>query len=257
MRTELSGVPVDVVRAEASRFRHPLLLVHGLWTGGWIWRGFSAYLAHRGWDVWIPSLLDTEGGPLDLARRSRALVAVCRELPAAPVVVTHDAGLALADVLAAELALPAIVAIAPLVLSPTMVWRRPRWWSARVGVRPLSPPGPSDAEPLLLGLLDDDVRRLRPDSGALLRGVSVRSLTRGWHAMPGVIVAVDGDRAVALSDCRHVARVRGWELEVHDDPGRFPMLGASAPRLADRVHRWLVRALGADLLAWLEEEGAG
>ncbi len=32
------------------------------------------------------------------------------------------------------------------------------------------------------------------------------------------------------------------------------MLAPGCERLADRVHRWIVKAVGADLLAWLDDD---
>lgn len=256
MRTEPLGISVDVVRADVSRFRHPLLLLHGLWTGGWIWRDFSAYLAHRGWDAWAPSFLEGEEVP-DLERRRRTLIAVCRELPAPPVVVTHDAGIAVADLLATEVALPAIVAVAPFVPRPSIVWHRPRWWGARFGARPLAPPG-TGGDPLIRGLRESEVHRLRADSPSLLRESKSGAPGGDRPAIPGMVVAVDADLAAPLADCRRLATRRRWDLAVQaDGGGHFPMLGGTTIRLADRVHRWLVRALGADLLAWVENEDGG
>lgn len=255
MHSESSAIPVDVVRAEASRFRYPLLLLHGLWTGGWIWRDFSAHLAHRGWDAWIPSFLAAEE-PLELEDRRQALAAVCRELPAPPVVVTHDAGLRLADILAAELALPAVVAIAPVVPGRAFLRSRLRWWRSVFlgGPHRLVPPRVGAADPLIAGLSDAEVRCLRTDSGALVQGGTLREGGPDERALPRLIVAADGDSAAPLALCRRLATERGWDLETQAALGHFPMLGASAARLADGVHRWLVRALGADLLAWLDDE---
>lgn len=253
MRSESSGIPVDVVRAEASRFRHPLLLLHGLWTGGWVWRDFSAYLAHRGWDAWIPSFLEGRDVP-DLEARRQTLIAMCRELPAPPVVVTHDAGLAVAELLAAEVTLPAIVAVTPFVPSRSVVWSRPRWWRAPFGARLLAPPA-AGGDPLISGLSGAEVQRLRVDSAAFLRSPGLRSHAGDRPAIPGVVVAAEADLAVSLADCRRLATQRSWDLEVEGGVGgHFPMLGGTAIRLADRVHRWLVRALGADLLAWIDDE---
>ncbi len=86
MTRDPTGVTVDVVRAESSRFRHPLLMLHGLWTGAWIWRDFAAYLAHRGWDAFAPSFL-TDVVARDASERLRMLEEIARTLPAPPIVV--------------------------------------------------------------------------------------------------------------------------------------------------------------------------
>ncbi|MCC6766938.1 MAG: alpha/beta hydrolase [Deltaproteobacteria bacterium] len=252
MPTDLSGITVDVARAEASRFRHPLLLLHGLWTGGWIWRDFSAYLAHRGWDAWVPSFLSGREAP-GVESRRRALLDVCRDLPAPPVVVAHDAGLVFADLIARDLPLPAIVAIAPLALRRPAVWNRPRWWSAALGGDRVAPPEGA-ADPFASGISEADVRRLRTDSGELFRRVGLREREPGRLVLPGLVVAAEADPAARLADCRGLAAQRSWDLRIQAVSSHFPMLGRSATRLADSVHRWIVRTLGADLLAWVEDD---
>ncbi|MCC6847988.1 MAG: alpha/beta hydrolase [Deltaproteobacteria bacterium] len=252
MRTDPLEISVDVVRAEASRFLHPLLLVHGLWTGGWIWRDFSAYLAHRGWEAWIPSFL-SGGAPPDVERRRSVLADVCRELSAPPVVVTHDAGLALADLLGPDLRPPAVVAIAPLALRLPVVWNRPRWWRAALGGDRIAPPA-GGADSFASGLLEADVRRLRTDSGELFRRVCLGGREPGDPPRAGLVVSAGEDPVARLAECRRLAARRSWDLEIQEGSGHFPMLGVQATRLADRVHRWLVRTLGADLLAWAEDE---
>jgi len=41
--------------------RGPLLLLHGLWGGSWIFKGWLEPAAERGWDVWALSLRGREG----------------------------------------------------------------------------------------------------------------------------------------------------------------------------------------------------
>lgn len=254
MRTEDPGIAVDVVRAEASRFRRPLLLLHGLWTGGWIWRDLASYLAHRGWDAWVPSLLSTSAPP-DLESRRRALLAVCRELPAPPVVITHDAGLVVADALGAEANPAAVVAIAPIGFAGSSALRHPRFWGARFGARSVVPPREGTAAALVSGVSGADLASLRTDSGAFFRALGRGRRGRERAGGSGLVVVSGRDPAVAPAYCEDLAADRGWDVEHHDAPGHFPMLGGSAVPLADRVHRWLVRCLGGDLLAWVDDEG--
>jgi hypothetical protein len=54
-----------------------LLLLHGFWTGSWIWQPLVTYLAHRGWESWAPSITGVE-----MEHRSPALGAIVRALVA-------------------------------------------------------------------------------------------------------------------------------------------------------------------------------
>jgi pimeloyl-ACP methyl ester carboxylesterase len=244
---------VDVVRAESSRFRHPLVMIHGLWTGGWIWRQFAAYLAHRGWDSWVPSFLDGSP-PSDARDRLHALRAVCDTLPAPPVLIAHDAGTELATLLSREVVVPAIVAIAPLGRYSS-VFSDPQFWSARLFARRVHPPHGLLATRFCAGLEDRDVAGLRPDSGPFFRAVArARPGMRG--TTPGLVVSSSRDSIAPVTSSEGLASALGWSFDVHETTGHFPMLSAGCEALADGVHRWLVRTIGAELLVWLDDENA-
>ncbi len=261
MTSDSPGMTVKVVRAERSRFRHPLLLLHGLWTGSWIWRDFAPYLGHRGWDSWAPSFLDDDAA-LDFESRRRIVLSARADMASAPVVIGHDVGGMLALAVARELAAPAVVVIAPptaSMLGRRGPWASPRFWGARLMMPRLPLPRGRTAETLLAGLANDDRGRLHPDSGSFFRALSSGGL--GPPEPPaslGLVIASSGDPAAPRPTCERLASEHGWPVVTHDAPGHFPMLGAVTSSFADLVHRRLVQALGADLLAWLdEEEGDG
>ena len=247
MRTLFRGVAVDVARAEASRFRRPLLFVHGLWTGSWIWQGFMGYLAHRGWDSWAPSFLEDERAGTD---RVPLLVDLCRTLPAPPVLVAHDAGAHVAADLAAAIAAPALVAIAPLLsrrdVGRAGVFTWPRLWRARLLGATVPPPAGGAAAEYC-----ERFDLLRPDSAALFRRLAAASLPRAER--PSLAIGSAGDRTSRAADIERLARERGWAFHRHDGRGHFPTAEPGWERLADEVHRWLVRTLGEELLAFLDE----
>jgi hypothetical protein len=254
MPTLPAGLAVDVVRAESARFRHPLLLLHGLWTGSWIWGGFAGYLAHRGWESWAPSL----GAVAEPAERLFRLTEICRSLPSPPVLVAHDVGIVTAAKLASLVAAPAIVAITPLLHhadgGDLGIFSHPRFWAARCGARRVGIPRGSRAG-RLFGGASDVAERLRPDAGPVFR-----ALLSGADRLPdpapgpGLLVCAEGDSTLSASQGASVAGRIGWSFELHRSQGHFPMLAPGWELLADRVHRWLVRIIGEDLLALLDDE---
>lgn len=256
MAIDLQGIAIDVVRAEASRFRHPLLLVHGLWTGGWIWRDAAPYLAHRGWDAWIPTIrADGRGSAMDLAARRKAVEHFCRDLPASPIVVTHDAGVVVADAIASDLGAPAVVSIAPVMGKPSAL-TGPRFWATRLGSSRVGAPVGRSAGALLAGLTQAERALLCSDSGSFFR--SVASADTPLAVVPhGLVVAALDDPAASRASCERIAHARGWDVSIADAAGHFPMLGAGATGLVDRIHRWIVRTLGGDVIAWLDDEREG
>ena len=50
MRQSIAGQSVDRYPPEKPKFKAPLLLVHGLWTGPWCWRSWANHFSNLGWD---------------------------------------------------------------------------------------------------------------------------------------------------------------------------------------------------------------
>lgn len=245
---------VEVVRAESARFRHPLLMIHGLWTGGWVWHGFAGYLGHRGWDSWLPSMSGTSP-----ERRHDCLLELARELPAPPILVTHDAGYATAIALAEKTGARAIVVIAPLLSrrdgGALALLGGLSFWPARLGAHRVSPPRGAAALVLLRGAGEHVIDRLVPDSGEVFRAVlSGAGGAQDPARRPGLLICGAGDPVTPSAAGERFAITHGWAFDLHGSAGHFPMLEAGFESLADRVHRWLVRALGEDLLVLLDDE---
>ncbi len=48
---EPEGIHIETHQPERRSRKPPLLLVHGVLTGSWLWTEFAAYLAERGWEA--------------------------------------------------------------------------------------------------------------------------------------------------------------------------------------------------------------
>lgn len=258
MSSAPGDIPVEVVRAESPRFRRSLLLIHGFWTGAWMWRGFASYLAHRGWDAYAPSFLES-GPAFDLADRVRFLDRFCATLPAAPVVVAHEAGIIPATTLARAIGAPAIVVFAPLVLPSDGgvlgVLAHPRFWRARSFGRVVAPPRGRLAD-VWTRDLGNDHDRLRSESARFFRSVLASSAGAVGKGPPCLATCSVDDGMTPVRDVEQLAARAGWTLDIHETAGHFPMRTPGWERIADRVHRWIVRTIGADLLEFLDDEDA-
>ncbi len=257
MRTDVGGITVELTRPESARFRHPLLLVHGLWTGTWIWEPLATYLAHRGWESWAPSFPDLA----DASGRTRALERVILALPAPPVVITHDAGLLAALPLAKSAATPAMVAVAPLVppraggARGLFAW--PQFWGARLVGAAVAPPRGTGAR-AFLGRATAARDRLRADSGSLFRAIASGRLDLPAQSeVPGLVVAGGTDAVVSERATRAVAARLGWDHCALPGGGHFALLEPQWEAVVDEVHRWIVRTLGAELLLFLDDAFEG
>jgi hypothetical protein len=247
MRVPIGALTVDVTRAEAARFRRPLLLVHGLWTDASIWSGVAGYLAHRGWETWAPEIVGAAGPE----ERRAALSEVVRALPAPPIVVTHGTGVVLGALAAAAAAAPALIAIAPLpgpADAPTAgVFGLLARWQSRAALA--RPPRAVRVELAAAGR-DDAVR----DAGAVWHALATGAL-RLPRTLPGPAIAMwhERDPLASAATAAALAAAFGWQ-EHRLAGGHLAVTGRGFERVADDVHRWIVRALGADLLAFWEGE---
>lgn len=249
-----------MARAESARFRHPLLFIHGLWTGSWVWHGFMGYLAHRGWDSWAPSFLEGTAAPSE--DRVDQLIALCRTLPSPPVIVAHDAGAMVAIRLASAVGAPAVVGIAPLLSrrdAPTGgIFAWPQFWTARLFGRELAPPTGAGRS-LFLDPRLDQPDSLRSDAGPMFRQLAsaVLGFPEEAIAPPMLLIGTTGDAITSAEHVEQLAARRGWSFHRHSAATHFPMVVSGWERLAHDVHRWLVRTLGEQLLTFLDEEGDG
>src|SRR5438105_3770077 len=60
MERRLASLRAEVSAPERNKFTAPLLLLHGLWSGGWVWHEAAGALSQRGWECWA---LDLRGRP--------------------------------------------------------------------------------------------------------------------------------------------------------------------------------------------------
>ena len=194
----------------------------------------------------------------DAIQRLRVLEEIARTLPAPPIVVTHDTGVVTGPAFAAAIGAPAIVAIAPVGIptepSPTGIFAHPQFLWARMFGSGVQPPRGRAARLLLRGLGRSRIASSL-DSGPFLRAVlSRRARVHDPPPRPGLLVWSREDLIMPVSSAERTAERLGWSFDVHESAGHFPMLAGGCERLADRVHRWIVKAVGADLLAWLDDD---
>src|SRR5687767_14105149 len=99
MFREIAGLSVDVAPPESPKFKSPLLLVHGLWSGGWSWQSWSTHFSNLGWECWSINFRG-RADPREsasLAGLTSAdcladLIGIIRAAPSPPVVLGHGFG---------------------------------------------------------------------------------------------------------------------------------------------------------------------
>lgn len=234
----LADLDVELIRAESDKYAVPLMLLHGAWTGPWIWRAAAGDLGHRGWNCWAVAWRGAGGTwPEARARLQRAAGELGH-----PVVIGHDVGgllaMALRDVSAA-------VAIAPIEAGP------------RAGPHPLArslrarvarwrgvPFKPGDAPARgTLGLSAADLVAEAPTWCG-----PESTLSAVADGVPRLLVAGDHDPCLGSGAARALAAEVGAEFAEVAGAGHDLPYGPHGQRVVAEVHRWLVRRLGGDLL---------
>jgi pimeloyl-ACP methyl ester carboxylesterase len=259
---------VTITRAESPRFAHPLLLIHGPWTGSWLWGRMAGYLGHRGWESWA---IDRAGGhrPAEDAQTERLSVTEIVErcvktvtaMDATPILVAHDAGAVVALDLAAAVEPPAIVLISPVL--PGYAARRAllggvgRAAAALLGWRLGLPEGPAAAAlfhgtdaataALIQSRVVDENGRFLYD---LLRGSVPRIVTA--RRLPALVVSGGDDVVVPPAVAHAVASDLGGSVIVLSGGHWLPVEDGWRETIG-QVHRWIVHTLGDPLLLFREE----
>jgi pimeloyl-ACP methyl ester carboxylesterase len=238
----------EVTYGEGGKFTAPLMLVHGLWSNATVWRPFTGYLSHRGWNCFAVDLRGAVGME-DAERLVADLRATIGALEAPPVIVGHDLGAAIAQRCAD--AARALVAVAPLVLTPPAGQGAAALGDAggpleRLLGRPLRPP-----RGRWKGAYEATGAR---ESAALLRSLVENAAPPAAlpASLPALVMAGEGDPLVPADAARALSSSIGAELEIVRGGHQLPIEPGWEERVS-RIHRWLIKKLGADLLALYEE----
>jgi pimeloyl-ACP methyl ester carboxylesterase len=251
MKRRVGALLAEVTQGEAEKFTAPIVLVHGLWSTETVWRGFSGYLAHRGWTCVALRLRGRDGtGVESIDEHASDLLSVISSLPAPPVILGHDLG-ALLALRAGEHA-SALVLIAPLIPPPVGNLDKlpsPDGWLARWRGEQLRAPRGRIGE--AYGANDPDVR----EPAALLRRLRAEAspLVTPARPVPSLVVTGGRDPLTEVDAARRLAECLRADLDVEPERGHALISEPGWEERVSKVHRWLVKRLGVSLLALYEE----
>jgi pimeloyl-ACP methyl ester carboxylesterase len=266
--TQLGRFAAQVETPEPIKFGSPIVLLPELFTTSRHLAVLLGYLATIGWEVYAPDLRSVAGTgsipPLGTLRFSD-LVALAAEaidvIGREVVVVGHGLGGLLAMSLATRANIKAAVAIAPMLpgfRSPLVAGlaNRIALWRGH----PLPPPSGrtlfhfvADAEVFQRDVM---IEAMTADTGAaavdVVRG-EVPSLI-AESAAPRLIVAGESDPFAPFDQVEKFAAALGAKLTKIPGRGHWLIGGRGLERAINEMQRFLVRALGQDLLLLFPEE---
>lgn len=274
MERRLASLRADVSAPERNKFTAPLLFLHGLWTGSWIWQDVAGALSQRGWEGWALALRGRPGSrPVDAVGKIRLedyvedVVVAARALWAPPVVCGHDLGALLALLTASRIQPRALILLAPLLPRtwgtngrPPLPLMRLSAVPALLWARPLRPPSATVTSAFLFATLPQSVQahfhaQLQLDSGTV-----GHALTRGQVPFPAelpqcpvLIVSGGADHMSPPATARWLAARLQAEHREYPAQGHWLLAGEEWKHCVAALHRWLITTLGEALLVPPEE----
>ncbi|MDP9273907.1 MAG: alpha/beta hydrolase [Chloroflexota bacterium] len=256
---EPEGIYVETHQPERRSRKPPLLLVHGALTGSWLWAGFAAYFAERGWEAHAMNLRGHYTSDLaDLETTTMRdyaddLGIAVRQLGRPPVVIGWGIGALTALLYAAQHPVLGLVLLAPSPPAAALP-RRPlahelrlvpdvydaRWWGwiapmerLRNWMPDMSEDDLSKMQELLEGALESgSARRER------MLGVEVDTTRIG---APTLVIGAGLDDVVHPTEARRTADLLGATYEYFPAASHFGLVMGSEswPEVAGSVLGWL------------------
>lgn len=217
----------------------PVLCLHGLFAGSWVFERFLPLVAERGHPAAALSYRGHPPAPPIASIGRTSVAAYCHDAAEAaraldrPIVVGHSLGGLVALLLAARNLVRAVVLLSSApprgitVLSAPLLLRMPRYLPALLFSRPFLP-RPADFDALVLNRIperDRDLLRGRfvADSGRAARQAALGSYEVDLRASrtPLLVVSGDEDRFVPLAVARRLAERFDAPLHVARGHGHF------------------------------------
>jgi pimeloyl-ACP methyl ester carboxylesterase len=265
---KLGRIPAQRELPEPVKFAWPIMLLPELFATPRHLALVLGYLASIGWEVFVPDLRAAYGkGPTPPLEKLRfndlaALAAEALEgIGRDAVIFGHGVGGLIALKLSEHPRVKAAVAYAPLVpgFRTPMVGGIGNRIAMMIG-RPIKPPRGrilfeliADSDPFTR---DGLINAMVPDSGAIATDVMTGAIefAASDKAAPRLVVAGDSDILAPIPETTKFAESIGAKLATIRGRGHWLIGGRALERAINETQRFLVRALGQDLLLLYPEE---
>lgn len=268
MQRWIGDLLVDTFPPEKSKFKSVLVLVHGLWCDSSCWQPWATHFANLGWDCWAINLRGRLGprardvlSRVTFGQCVEDLSRVIRTAPFPPVVLGHSFGGLIAQKVAEEGGLSALVLLlsvppADIQAEPTRRFRLlrlkylPLLWLGRPFRMEEKDFGRSWLASVPAHLRAEIYQRAVPESGRLARAFFRRSvgIESRRIACPVLVIAGDADQVVEVAAQRTLAERLRADFQAYPDHGHAIMQEPGSEKVVGDIHRWLVQRLGETIL---------
>jgi pimeloyl-ACP methyl ester carboxylesterase len=234
----LGSLHLDTVDVDSPRGA-PVLCLHGLFAGSWVYERVLPLIAERGHPAAALSFRGHPPAPPIPGIGQASIAAYCHDAAEGaraldrPIVIGHSLGGLVALLLASRNLVRAAVLVSSApprgitVLSPSLLLRMPRYLPALLFSRAFLP-RPRDLDALVLNrvpVAEREQHRVRfvPDSGRAARQAALGTTDAdlGTTRTPVLVVSGDEDRFVPLGVARRIAQRFDAPLQVAHGHGHF------------------------------------
>ena len=268
MEMWIGDLLADASPPEKPKFKPPLVLIHGLWSGSWSWQPWATHLSNLGWECWAVNFR----GRFETRRRAELkrlqfqdcvedLKRIIRSAAFPPVLVAHDLGGLVAQKAAEDEKTSALILLSCLLpreiqMATPRLWRNLRLkYAPLIFLRRPFRLEEKDLRRLWLasvpqGRHADILGRMVPESSYLVREFLHRraEIDPKRIRCPVLVVGGSEDRVVPAASLREVAQSLQADLKEYPDHGHWVMGEAGGDVIVRDIHRWLVQKLGEGIL---------
>ena len=267
MKQLIAGVSAERYPPEQAKFKSPLVLVHGVWSGAWCWQSWASHFCNLGWDsVAIDLRRRTAQNPMgNLSSLSfgdcvRDLGQVIGSFSAPPVLLAMNLGALMALKVLEQSQLAALILVSPappenLAAAGSrpqrLLWLKYRWLIF------LHRPFQIDEKdfrsyfltPLPENLQSALSQQRAPESSALAREFLAPrvSLDSGPLSCPLLVLGGSGDNLTPAATSNQMALWLGGEFREYPGQGHW-LIERDGENIVRDIHRWIIRKLGDKIL---------
>ncbi len=267
MKRLIAGLSAEEYPPDQAKFRSPLLLVHGVWSGAWCWQSWATHFSNLGWDAIA----------IDLRRRSKEnpigqlkglsfsdyvqdLGDVIRSFSAPPVVLAMNLGALMALKALDERKLAALILVSPAPpkniagarsRAQQLLWLKYRWL---ILLRRPFPIDKKDFRAYFLTTLSTNLqstlsRQIVPDASALVREFLAPRLTIESRSLscPVLVLAGSDDHITTAATSARIASLLDGEFKEYPGQGHW-LIEHDGENIVRDIHRWIIRKLGEKIL---------
>ena len=250
----LSEMNAVAVAGRTKRATVPLLFLHGIGNGAWVWESVQEHVAALGYSSWAVDLpghgADVGSNPSLVDIQSRVVSAV-KEFDDSVCVIGHSMGALVAQMVASQVKLHSMV----LMCSAPPKEVRPRLRTRHVlpGIRRAWPLMKGDhldfrgkayrelgfncVEPHRIEAIEE---QLTPWPNQLARELFLSRPSVAPAPCPVLVVSGQEDRLISSQTVQRIAAYHDDAVALHvEGVGHFPQLEPGASRLMERVLEWV------------------